>query len=183
MTGQTVCVDDLMALYSGGMKIADIAKACGISAGKTYYLLRDAGCVFRKKAFTHHTDETRRRMSEARKGVKFSEEWCKHIGDARRCHFNGLNGYGHTKKHNGGYILTYAPDHPNAHKDGYVMLHTVLMERQLGRYLKPTETVHHINHIRDDNRISNLQLMEKHEHFSMHMKERNAQRRYDLSTV
>ena len=81
-----------------------------------------------------------------------------------------------------GYMLAYAPKHPNAHKDGYVMLHTVIMERAIGRYLKENEVVHHINHDKKDNRIENLLLMEKHEHMSMHMKERYAKKRgNDLS--
>ena len=92
-----------------------------------------------------------------------------------------MNGYGHTKMLRNGYLLTYVPEHPHAHKDGYAMLHTVLMERSIGRYLEPDEVVHHVNHIRDDNRLENLKLMTKHEHCSMHMKERHAKRRNDVS--
>lgn len=106
------------------------------------------------------------------------------ISENNSCNFNGLNGYGHIKKHNGGYILAYAPKHPHAHKDGYVMFHTVLMERAIGRYLKDNEVVHHVNRDRSDNRIENLRLMDKHEHRSMHMKERYSKTRgNDLSIV
>ena len=110
------------------------------------------------------------------KGRIISTEQRKIISEKNSCNYDGLNGYGHTKKHNKGYILAYVPKHPNASSDGYVMLHTVIVEMQLNRYLKPDEVVHHMNHIRDDNRIENLQLMNKHEHMSMHMKERHSKK-------
>lgn len=103
------------------------------------------------------------------------------ISLANSCDYNGLNGYGHTKDHNRGYVLAYVPKHPNAHRDGYLMLHTVLMEQKIGRYLKPNEVVHHINHDRKDNRLENLMLMDKKEHMRMHMIERHQKRRNDLS--
>ena len=54
-------------------------------------------------------------------------------------------------------------------KDGKVRLaHVVLMEEVLGRPLEPDEVVHHINGIKDDNRLENLQLMNKREHSRLH---------------
>ena len=48
------------------------------------------------------------------------------------------------------------------------------MEQAIGRYVLPGEVVHHINHVRDDNRLENLQLMTFKEHAGLHMKERQA---------
>ena len=64
---------------------------------------------------------------------------------------------GRSKNHQG-YITILTPDHPFAvHRR--VLEHRLVMEKHLGRYLKPTEIIHHINGIRDDNRMENLELM------------------------
>lgn len=166
---------------TGKYTVKQIAEKHGISTGKMYYILRDAGCKFIHNRRKPVSDEERRNRSIANKGKVISEAQRRLISECRSCNYNGLNGYGHIKMHNRGYVLAYVPKHPHAHKDGYVMLHTVLMERSIGRYLMPDEAVHHINHDRKDNRLENLMLMKKHDHCAMHMKERHEKRRNDLS--
>lgn len=168
-------VDVLKALSeynTGRFSVATLANMHGVSAGKMYYSLCEVGCKFTRKRRKPVSDAERANRSRAQKGKVISEKQRRQISENNSCNFNGLNGYGHTKKQNGGYVLAYAPKHPHAHKDGYLMLHTVIMERAIGRYLKENEVVHHINHDRQDNRLENLRLMDKKEHMRMHMKER-----------
>ena len=50
--------------------------------------------------------------------------------------------------------------------------HRYLMEKHIGREIKRGEVVHHKNHNRLDNRIQNLEVLERGAHTSMHNDER-----------
>ena len=76
---------------------------------------------------------------------------------------------------NGGILLTMRgyrsvleKDHPCADSKGYVYEHRLVMERKIGRYLNPSELVHHKNWIKTDNRIENLQIISRAEHNREH---------------
>jgi transcriptional regulator with XRE-family HTH domain len=68
-----------------------------------------------------------------------------------------------------GYVRILMPDHPQADNSGYILEHRYVMQQHLGRLLHKSETVHHKNGNRQDNRIENLELRQgSHGHGATH---------------
>ena len=65
-----------------------------------------------------------------------------------------------------GYVLVDSK-HPKSF-GGQYFEHILVAEKHLGRYLKNWETVHHINEIKNDNRIENLFVCSRREHDKAH---------------
>lgn len=57
-----------------------------------------------------------------------------------------------------GYWYCYAPDHPHCTKARYVLEHRLVMEHILGRYLTPSEVVHHKDGNTQHNHPDNLEV-------------------------
>lgn len=97
-----------------------------------------------------HTDEQRKKITLGQTGKKHWRYKGKYIKD--------------------GYVLIYMPSHPYCCQKRYVREHRLVVEKSLGRYLKTEESIHHINCVRDDNRLENLYGFENEsEHQKYHM--------------
>jgi hypothetical protein len=92
-------------------------------------------------------------------GVERLKQWSKKVG--KFAHYE--NGTGLTTD---GYVWIYKPNLGYFHNQ--VKLHRYLMERKIGRRLKPTEIVHHLNFDKLDNRIENLIIVSRKEHNKIH---------------
>lgn len=83
------------------------------------------------------------------------------------CYLDGMKGENHPSWKGGrtitreGYVKVHAKGHPRADRHGMVWEHQIVMEGNIGRTLTREENVHHLNGIRDDNRIENLELWTK----------------------
>lgn len=72
-----------------------------------------------------------------------------------------------------GYSRVYCPDHPACDSGGHILLHRLIMEHHLKRYLTGVEVVHHINGDPRDNRVENLEVCaSQSEHMKKHSKHR-----------
>lgn len=104
----------------------------------------------------HPSEETRRKMSKAKKG--------KYIGKNNPMYGVHRRGQKSPSWRGGiiidkyGYKHKYFPKHPYTDHHGYVSKHRLIVEQYLGIILDPKWVVHHINSIKDDNRIENLMV-------------------------
>ena len=63
-----------------------------------------------------------------------------------------------------GWVYLRKPHHPNCMSNGYVAEHRFVMSNHIGRPLTKYEHIHHLNGIKTDNRIENLELVNGQTH-------------------
>lgn len=66
-----------------------------------------------------------------------------------------------------GYLRVWAPNHPTASRDGYALQHR-LIAYDAGLLSDLRHEVHHVNRVRDDNRLENLRVLTPEEHQDEH---------------
>jgi hypothetical protein len=75
-------------------------------------------------------------------------------------------------KHRGRYLRVRVVGYPSANRDGYMLLHRLVMEQHLGRYLDAQEVIHHRDGDPSNNAISNLEVLQNvATHSKLHAKE------------
>lgn len=164
------------------MRIREIAEVLGCSAAAVCMRMKESGMKARKPQDYPFTEKQKIAWREngynlaKSEGAKLARVRNGKANKGRRKRSDYDFG-GHEKTRDDGYIKVYCPDHPYASSDGYVMKHRLVMEKHIGRFILPEEAVHHINRVRNDNRIENLALMTKREHAALHLKERYTERK------
>ncbi len=134
-----------------GKTHAEIAREAGVD--ESVICRRLQRCGIKGRRCQHQSAEIRAKISTANRGRKKTEEHKEKL--------RGPNHYlwkGGRKLTAHGYVYALCRNHPAATETGYVLEHRLVMEKRLGRLLRPEEVVHHINGDKKDNRDENLML-------------------------
>lgn len=119
---------------------------------------------FRSRQGWKHSEKTKKQLAEnAFIRVRTDEDKKRQSEIVKEWHrMNPRKGPDHPQfkgKHiSKGYVLLYRPEHPHRNSQGYVHEHRLEMEKYLGRYLDPSEIVHHKDADKMNNDIGNLLL-------------------------
>jgi endogenous inhibitor of DNA gyrase (YacG/DUF329 family) len=93
--------------------------------------------------------------------------------------YNGRN----VKKDNHGYVMIWEPSHPRKAFHGWQYEHRFLVEKSIGRMLEKSEHVHHINGVKDDNRLENLEIMDANDHARLSVQDYRDQIKRELAEL
>jgi transposase len=168
-------IAEMRKMIEEGKSVREIAEFYNQNTSQIYITLKNQGIAYNKQDVWNANPEKIKSICDSYSNGKNTKDIAKEMDcsegyifrilfgaglrDKTKIFKHRLDGYSTDKK---GYVLTkLQPDDPMycmCSKRGYVYVHRLVMARHLGRPLKETETVHHMNGIRDDYRLENLQL-------------------------
>ena len=144
--------------------IPQVSQALGVSKSTIRSRLKECG-LLRSRADAVRLAAQQGNLGSGNRGkrVVFTEEWKRNISSAlRRAKASTAKG---TSIKPSGYIEITRGENKGRGA------HVVLMEQHICRPLREDEVVHHIDHNRSNNEITNLQLMTRAEHTRLHRME------------
>jgi transposase len=172
----------VIAAYQSGTPATAIAPLYNVSAVTVIAFLRKHGQPIRTRTENNHlraplNERELRRLSNL--GTLSQREIADKLGVSlptveralRRLGLRSKRGRGSPNEKNHfwrggvtcdacGYVLRKAHDHPFCDNRGYVREHRLVMESVLGRYLMPTEVVHHKDGDKANNAPKNLRVFQ-----------------------
>lgn len=151
------------------LSTTDIAKAIDVSPSRARTLLLINEIPLRSRSEGIRAASHKLGSGLRGKTRTFSEEWKRNISLGKLRH-GEATARGVSEKPNGYLEITRG-----RHKGRG--LHVVIAEQHLGRRLRPNEVVHHIDEDKQNNNISNLQVMTRAEHARIHALENLKNRR------
>jgi hypothetical protein len=172
--------EEVAARYRDGLSLRELADLHGCSTPPIARALERAGEPLRVGAPVFWTDERNAWLVEQYRAGRSQASIGSELGLSQACISDRLRRLEATPPRvrpkradhpmwKGGRVVTpsgyvWVKTTPNdldfctPQRNGYALEHRLVMGRALGRKLRRSETVHHINGQRDDNRIENLQL-------------------------
>lgn len=151
---------DIVEMYKKGMSTVEISNETGIHRSTVRNRIFKAGVLrSRKDGVVNARDKGL--LGSGFRGKKriFTQEHKDNISKSKI----GI-GKGYSLKPNGYYEITMGENKGRS-------LHIVIMEKHIGRRLYANECVHHIDHNKTNNDISNLVVMTRSDHNRLHAKE------------